>query len=209
MVVLSRAAAISIKYFETVIGSHQVTTHNSRTSAEAAPVQPYYSKSLTITRGSLTRGSLHSSTISEYSIISDFQTGALIDLQGQLAWLCWPDFDSEACFASLIGTNANGRWTLAPASFRSSSRRYLPNTLVLETTYVNRSKAVVTVTDFMPLDSESSTVVRIVRGIRGSVRMQTCFAPRFDYGNVQARFEQEQATKWNAVAGPHRLTLQS
>lgn len=39
--------------------------------------------------------------------------------------------------------------------------------------------------------------------------MKTCFAPRFDYGNVQARFEQEQATKWNAVAGPHRLTLQS
>lgn len=142
-------------------------------------------------------------------MIGDLKTAALIDSSGNLAWLCWPDFDSEACFASLIGTEQNGVWTLAPLSFRSSSRRYLPNTLVLETTYVQSSKATVTVTDFMARGSEHSTIVRIVRGVRGSARMRTCFAPRLDYGSVQPRLERGTGTVWNAISGPHRLTLRS
>ena len=142
-------------------------------------------------------------------MIGDLQTAALIDSAGNLAWLCWPDFDSEACFASLIGTDADGRWAIAPRSFRSSSRRYLPNTLVLETTFVQRSGAVVTLTDFMPTGSTHSTVVRMVRGVRGSVRMRTSFAPRFDYGSARPLLKQAKDGKWDAIAGPHRLTLRS
>jgi len=61
----------------------------------------------------------------------------------------------------------------------------------------------------MPVRDKLSCVVRIVRGIEGRVRMRTCFAPRFDYGNAQARMEHLKEGEWTAVTGPHRLTLHS
>lgn len=149
------------------------------------------------------------STIQDYAMIGDLQTAALVSSTGNLAWLCWPDFDSQACFASLLGTDQNGCWTLAPRSMRSATRRYLPNTLVLETTYRLRGEACVTVTDLMPTGMAQSTVVRIVRGISGSVCMQTRFAPRFDYGSVQPRLKVATGGEWNTVAGPHELTLRT
>jgi GH15 family glucan-1,4-alpha-glucosidase len=148
-------------------------------------------------------------TIDDYGMIGDLRTVALVSATGTLAWLCWPDFDSQACFASLLGTDANGNWTLAPESFRRSARSYVPGTNVIETTYSQGSRAKVTVTDFMAARTQHSSVVRIVRGIAGRSRMQTCFAPRFDYGNAQPRLEQLRDGTWSAVTGPHRLALRT
>ena len=68
--------------------------------------------------------------ISAYALIGDLGTAALVSTGGNLSWLCWPDFDSEACFASILGTDENGIWSLAPNSRSSSTmRRYLPGTL--------------------------------------------------------------------------------
>jgi GH15 family glucan-1,4-alpha-glucosidase len=142
-------------------------------------------------------------------MIGDLGTVALVSATGRLTWLCWPDFDSEACFASLLGTDANGIWSLAPKSWRGTSRRYLPGTLVLETTYTQRFGARVTVTDHMPVRDGNSCVVRIVRGIQGRCSMRTGFAPRFDYGKAQPRLEQQADGTWTAVTGPHRLALRS
>jgi GH15 family glucan-1,4-alpha-glucosidase len=147
--------------------------------------------------------------IDAFGLIGDLETIALISELGNLSWLCWPDFDSEACFASLIGTEENGIWSLAPKSGRKSSRRYLPGTLVLETTHVQPFGARVTVTDFMPRRNSHSSVVRIVRGIQGSVKMRTRLAPRFDYGSAHPRVEQSEPGCWNSVCGPHRLLLRS
>ncbi|MGB0123479.1 MAG: glycoside hydrolase family 15 protein [Silvibacterium sp.] len=147
--------------------------------------------------------------IAAYGLIGDLETAALISAHGNLDWLCWPDFDSQACFASLIGNEANGRWSLAPKSFRTSSRRYIPGTLVLETTYAQTLGARVTVTDFMPRREGASCIVRIVRGIEGHIRMRSCFAPRFDYGSAQPLLEQRKEGEWVAVTGPHRLVLRS
>ena len=135
-------------------------------------------------------------------------TAALISAKGNLSWLCWPGFDSEACFASLLGAENNGVWSLRAKSSRSSTRRYIPGTLVLETTYSQHLGASVTVTDFMPKRDGNSCVIRIVRGIQGHTNMCTSLAPRFDYGAAQPRLEKK-GNCWNAVTGPHRLILHS
>lgn len=147
--------------------------------------------------------------IQAYGLIGDTGSAALISAKGNLSWLCWPDFDSEACFASLIGTEENGQWSLGPKLSRASTRRYLPGTMVLETTHTQLFGAKVTVTDFMPKRDGYSCVIRIVRGIKGRTRMSTCLAPRFDYGTAQPRIEQIEADCWNAIAGPHRLVVRS
>lgn len=122
--------------------------------------------------------------IEDYAMIGDCETSALIDRSGRVDWLCWPDFSSPACFAALLGTAENGHWTLAPQGGRVVfTRRYLPHTLILETTMKTRS-GVVTVTDFMPIRGDNSDLVRIVRGVEGKVKMATELCPRFDYGQA-------------------------
>lgn len=137
--------------------------------------------------------------IEAFGLIGDLHTAALVSGNGNLAWLCWPDFDSDACFASLIGDERNGRWGLAPTSFSSATQRYLPGTLVLETRY-HRFFGDVTVTDFMPMRERHSAVVRIVRGLRGRVRMKTTLAPRFDYGSAQPYISHEGDNTWRQTS---------
>ncbi|MGA2653574.1 MAG: trehalase-like domain-containing protein [Terracidiphilus sp.] len=146
-----------------------------------------------------------SKAIGDYGMIGDLRTAALISATGRR----WPDFDSQARFASLLGDDANGSWTLGPKTSGDSIRSYLPGTLVLETTFIQTGGARVTLTDFMPFGTQHSSVVRIVRGVAGLSRMQTCFAPRFDYGHAAPRLEKLPDQTWTAVTGPHRLALRS
>src|SRR3954462_12170195 len=88
--------------------------------------------------------------IEDYAIIGECHTAALVGRDGSVDWLCLPRFDSGACFAALLGRPEHGRWLLAPAeSVRKTTRRYRPDTLILETTHETDSGAV-TVIDFMP-----------------------------------------------------------
>ena len=148
-------------------------------------------------------------SIGRHGLIGDLQTAALVSSGGALDWLCWPDFDSEACFASLVGEQRNGCWTLAPRSYRSAKTRYLPGTLVLETTYEQAFGGSAIVTDFMPVRREHSTLVRIVRGIKGRTRMRCWIAPRLDYGNAQPRVECGEPGCWTLTSGPHRMVVRS
>ena len=150
-----------------------------------------------------------SSMIADYGLVGDMKTAALISNQGSLDWLCWPDFDSEACFASLVGSPTNGRWLLAPTKKASGKRRYVAGTCVLESTYSSSFGGKITVTDFMPVHTRNSALVRIVRGVTNKVSMQTLLAPRFDYGCAKPRLIQKDDHCWNAVVGPHRVTLHS
>jgi GH15 family glucan-1,4-alpha-glucosidase len=125
---------------------------------------------------------LHGSRIEDYCLIGDCETAALVSRHGSIDWLCWPDFSSGACFAALLGTKDHGYWSLAPAaSLKSSRRQYVQNTLISETTFETRSGEVC-ITDFMPQRGRNSHLIRIVRGIRGRVRMRMELALRFDYG---------------------------
>src|SRR5689334_20621769 len=122
------------------------------------------------------------SRLEDYALIGDCETAALVSRQGSVDWLCWPRFDSDACFAALLGTPDHGRWLMAPAGTVSGSRRrYRDDTLILETD-VEADGGAVTLVDFMPPRGEASDVVRIVKGRRGRVRMRTELVIRFGYG---------------------------
>jgi GH15 family glucan-1,4-alpha-glucosidase len=111
--------------------------------------------------------------IEDYAIVGDMQSVALLSTDGSVDWLCLPRFDSEACFAALLGTDDHGQWRIAPvAGTTAATRRYAGDTLILETDWETRDGAV-RVTDFMPprVDDEPPVLVRIVTGLRGTVDM--------------------------------------
>jgi GH15 family glucan-1,4-alpha-glucosidase len=111
--------------------------------------------------------------IEDYAMIGDLQTAALEDRTGSIDWLCLPRFASAACFAALLGDEDNGYWRLAPTGGdAATSRSYRPGTLVLDTV-CDVPEGKVRVTDFMPLRGQAPDIVRIVEGLRGSVKMRS------------------------------------
>src|SRR5215467_4659219 len=92
-----------------------------------------------------------SAAIEDYGIVGDCESVALVGRSGSIDWLCWPRFDSDACFAALLGTPANGRWLLAPASeIKNTTRRYRDHTLILETRFETADGAVTLMTSCLP-----------------------------------------------------------
>jgi GH15 family glucan-1,4-alpha-glucosidase len=147
-----------------------------------------------------------SSSIEDYALIGDCETAALVSDKGSIDWLCFPRFDSGACFAALLGTPENGRWLISPAgAIKSSRRRYRGDTLILETDYETDSGSV-TLIDFMPLRNERPDLVRIVRGGRGEVPMRMELIIRFDYGWV-VPWVSSVGDGIRATAGPDTLYL--
>ena len=149
-----------------------------------------------------------SKRIEDYGLIGNLVSAALVGRDGSIDWLCLPRFDSGACFAALLGGPEHGRWVIAPKDASAqTSRRYLPDTAVIETRFETPEGAV-TVADFMPFteDEEKVDVVRIVRGERGRVRMGMELTLRFNYG---------QAVPWvrrrdyglSAISGPDAVEL--
>jgi GH15 family glucan-1,4-alpha-glucosidase len=123
-----------------------------------------------------------SQRIEDYALIGDCETAALVGRNGSIDWLCWPAFDSDACFAAILGTRKNGRWLIAPSGdVTRISRRYLGDTLILETCFETKSGAIALV-DFMPPRGKASDVVRLVRGIKGTVKMRMELVIRFGFG---------------------------
>jgi len=144
--------------------------------------------------------------IEDYALIGDTQTAALVGRDGSIDWLCLPRFDSGACFASLLGNRSNGRWQLAPAGDDVRvERRYLPGTLVLETTF-HTAEGTVRVVDCMPIRGQAPDVVRIVEGVAGSVVMEMDLVVRFDYGTAMPWVRRIDGTL-SLVAGPDALEL--
>jgi len=146
--------------------------------------------------------------IEDYAIIGDCKSAALVGSDGSIDWLCWPRFDSAACFAALLGTPENGRWLIAPAlASLGVTRRYRPGTLVLETEFKTESGRAVML-DFMP-PADGAELVRIVVGRSGRVDFRTEFVARFDYGSTVPWISRLYDGAISAVAGPERLVLRS
>jgi GH15 family glucan-1,4-alpha-glucosidase len=144
--------------------------------------------------------------IEDYGLIGDLQTAALVSRNGSIDWLCFPRFDSGACFAALLGDEDNGRWSLEPASgITSARRRYRGDTLILETELAC-DEGVVRLIDFMPPRGEAPDVVRIVEGVEGTVPMAMSLSIRFDYGSI-IPWVRRRDDGIVAVAGPDALFL--
>ena len=147
--------------------------------------------------------------IEDYALIGDAATAALVGRDGSVDWLCLPRFDSPACFAALLGDPGNGRWLIGPEGEFTSSRRYVGDTAVLETTYTTETGSVMVV-DVMPVADRRADIVRKVVGLRGRVRMQHEWVVRLGYGRITpwvTRHEVDGTEVITAVAGPDRLVL--
>jgi len=146
--------------------------------------------------------------IEDYALIGDCETAALVGRDGSIDWLCFPRFDSPACFAALLGGPEHGRWKLAPVHGVSRvTRSYRGSTLVLDTTFETET-GTVQLTDFMPLRSGFPDLVRMVRGVRGQVRIRSEWAARFDYGNI-VPWVRPEGTGIYAIGGPDTIHLRS
>ena len=147
--------------------------------------------------------------IEDYGLIGDLQTAALVGLDGSIDWLCFPRFDSGACFAALLGTEENGRWLLAPdCEIRRVERRYRDRSLVHELEF-HTDAGIVRVIDFMPPRGTDPDLVRIVEGVQGSVPMLTELVLRFDYGSVVPWVRRIDGGTRVAVAGPDAVCLET
>ncbi|MDQ0391665.1 GH15 family glucan-1,4-alpha-glucosidase [Labrys monachus] len=142
-------------------------------------------------------------------MIGDCESAALVGRNGSIDWLCWPRFDSDACFAALLGSPDNGRWLIAPeeASILSVERSYRGDTLILDTRFATQA-GTVRVTDFMPLRN-GIELIRQVTGESGSVRMTTEFVLRFGYGADVPWVSRTPDGALQAVAGPDMVVLRT
>ena len=147
------------------------------------------------------------SAISDYALIGNCETAALVSHTGSIDWLCLPRFDSAACFAALLGSPENGRWLIAPTAKAKVKRRYRAHTLILETEFHTATGRAVLV-DFMPVGEVNPRIIRMVKGVHGRVSMEMDMTIRFDYGLTVPWVKRHQS-RLTAVAGPNRLLLQA
>jgi len=153
--------------------------------------------------------------IEDYALIGDMQTAALVGRSGSIDWLCLPRFDSDACFAALLGDEHNGQWRICPTVVEGPvSRRgdvrwqYVGDSLILQTDWETIS-GTVRVLDFMPPRADAAPVlVRIVEGLSGAVEMESVLRLRFGYGKI-VPWLQRHDDVLRAIAGPDSICLRS
>ena len=147
--------------------------------------------------------------IEDYAMLGNCRTAALVSREGSIDWLCFPRFDSPACFAGLLGTPENGRWRLKPTgAIRKITRAYVDDTLILETLF-ETDTGVAKLIDFMPTTRAHSSVARMVVGVEGSVEFEMDLIIRFGYGRVVPWLEHHGEGCYTAVAGPDMLVLRT
>ncbi len=135
--------------------------------------------------------------IEDYAFLSDCRSAALVGIDGAVDWLCFPRFDSPSVFGRLLDPDA-GTWTLSPSEPTRTTRRYLPDSLVLSTEHAT-SAGTVEVLDALLFEHGARehdigmrvphTLAREVRGITGRVEMETVIEPRLEYGLTRPRIE--------------------
>jgi GH15 family glucan-1,4-alpha-glucosidase len=137
--------------------------------------------------------------IEDYALLGDSRGAGLVGRDGSIDWLCVPRFDADAIFSALLGAPEHGRWLLAPAEDATSVRDYEDGSVVLRTRWSTADGEAET-TEFMPTDGDTSSVVRRVTGLRGTVRFHQEFIVRPDFADI---------TPWvrqlNPIDGAHRL----
>ena len=147
-----------------------------------------------------------SKPIEDYALLGNGRTVALVARDGAVDWLCWPRFDSDACFAALLGEEAHGIWRIAPDGAFTTTRRYRGDTLVLDTEFTNDG-GTVRLTDFMPLPAEAgSALVRRLECLAGEMTLTLLLRPCFGYGDMPPWWMPIDGG-WKGVVGPDLLAL--
>jgi GH15 family glucan-1,4-alpha-glucosidase len=147
--------------------------------------------------------------IESYALLGDRLTCALVGLDGSIDWLCLPRFDGAACFSALLGDRTNGNWQIAPRGDTRTTRRYLGDTLILETLFETDTGTAALI-DFLVPEADNVTLVRLVEGRTGHVDMHTDIALRFDYGvTIPWVTRLEDHAGFCAIAGPEMVMLRT
>ncbi len=150
-----------------------------------------------------------SAPIESYGLIGDCEAAALVGRDGSIDWLCLPRFDSDALFAKLLGDQHNGFWRICPThAAKSTSRRYRPDTLILETVFETASGRA-TLIDFMLPRGPSSDLIRVVQCDEGEVSMRMDLVMRFGYGATTPWVTRLRDGGVKAVAGPDMVVLRT
>src|SRR5499427_972298 len=158
-------------------------------------------------RAPLRKGNNMASKIEDYGLIGNTYTSALVSRSGSIDWLCAPRFDSDACFAAIIGYDQHGRWSFRPTvTVRENQQRYSDDTMILETEFACDGGAV-RIIDFMPMGGRCD-VVRIVEGLEGEVLLEMLLDVRFGYG-ADAPFIEKSGDGMCFMAGPDAMMLRT
>lgn len=150
--------------------------------------------------------------IEDYAIIGDRVTCALVSKRGSIDWACFPRMDSPSVFARILDAGKGGYWSISPTVPFEVTRRYLPDTNVLETTFRTPDGEAVLV-DFMPTQSADferlgeSAIVRILTGVRGAIPFRVHFEPRFDYARATTAWSVHERAGVRAAHFDEALTL--
>ena len=151
--------------------------------------------------------------IGDYAFISDCRSGALVSRSGSIDWCCMPRIDTGSCFGRLLGWENGGYCSITPKGEWSSSRRYVEDTLVLETTFHTEDGEVRLFDCYASrADGEPypySQLIRIVEGVRGHAELDIRVLPRFDYGEVRPWLRQEGVRVYSAIGGNDGLLISS
>jgi pentatricopeptide repeat protein len=150
-------------------------------------------------------------SISDYAYISDCHSSALISRSGSIDWCCMPRIDSKSCFGRLLGWEKGGYCQIAPAKSYTTSRRYLEDTLALETTFSNdqgeaRLLDCFTMRKGGKLDPHKQ-ILRIVEGVKGRVELIARIAPCFDYGAIKPWIRKYKGDHYIAIGGNDGLLI--
>ena len=150
--------------------------------------------------------------ISDYALLSDCHTAALVSRDGSIDWSCFHRFEARPVFARLLDWGKGGFFRIAPRDEYEVSRRYLPETNILETTF-RTAGGVLVLTDLVPVKRDMGHpdhhLLRLVRCTEGEVAVKAKFEPRFDYGLTEPRLEQVGDDLAVVYGGADALVLQS
>jgi GH15 family glucan-1,4-alpha-glucosidase len=149
--------------------------------------------------------------ISDFAFISDCHSSALISRDGSIDWCCMPRMDSSSCFARLLDWDNGGFCQLRPTTPYSTTRRYLPDTLVLETTFHTDSGKAKLIDFFSMreggLEEPHQQIIRVLEGVQGQVEFELLFEPRFDYGGIRPWIRREDNGTLIVLGGAHGLLV--
>jgi GH15 family glucan-1,4-alpha-glucosidase len=151
--------------------------------------------------------------IADYALIGDCHTAALISREGSIDWCCLPRFDSGSAFGRLLDADHGGTCAISPAGDGDwqYERRYLDDTLVLETTVLGPGGEAKLIDCFTlrrnPLETEQRRILRVIEGVRGSVEFDVRVAPRFDYGQVRPWIRRHGHRLHSAIGGNDALLI--
>ena len=154
--------------------------------------------------------------IADYGLLADCNSAALLSREGSIDWLCIPRYDGPAVFSRMLDPVA-GHWSIRPAGAFKTERRYVPGTLVIETTFETETGGV-RLRDAMAfahgqrghgvgLDAPHE-VLRSVEAVSGTVELEMELAPRPEYGLVKPLFRQEE-NGGRTFGGPNRISVRA